>query len=54
MEKLFRKILKGVNSVSGLDVTLLMACVGAVGLLLGMNITEKGKKLFRLFRCLYS
>ncbi|MCJ7856178.1 hypothetical protein MUJ63_07640 [Lachnospiraceae bacterium NSJ-143] len=44
MEKLFRKILKGVNSVSGLDVTLLMACVGAVGLLLGMNITEKGKK----------
>ncbi len=44
MEKLFRKILKGINSVNGTDVTLLMACLGAVGVLLGLNITERSKK----------
>ncbi len=44
MEKLFRKILKGINSVNGTDVTFLMACIGAVGVLLGLNITERGKK----------
>ena len=44
MEKLFRKVLKGINSVSGTDVSLLMASVGAAGLLIGMNIGEKNKK----------
>ena len=31
MEKLFRKVLNGINSVSGTDVSLLMASVGAAG-----------------------
>lgn len=44
MEKLFRKILKGINSVNGTDVTLLIGCIGALSILLGLNIPERSKK----------
>ncbi len=44
MEKLFKKILRGIYSLNGTDAALIMASVGAAGLLVGTNIGNKNKK----------
>ena len=46
MEKFSNKVLNGINSVRGMDTTLLMVCIGALGVLLGVNVPGKLKNIF--------
>jgi len=45
-DKLFKKIINGINSLKGTDVSLLAISVGAICMLLGLNIGEKQRKVF--------
>ena len=49
MEKLSGKIFKGINSVHGMDTSLLIVCAGALGMLIGMNINSNIKRIFSVF-----
>ena len=48
MSGILKKIINGINSVSGMDVSLLMICVGALGVLTGININDKRKNVISL------